>query len=230
MHSRAAPAAASSIAYIKEGNVWLISPDGSRDRQVTTDATDTTAYNWPSQADDGTILAKRGDYFVRHRRPGRPLHRARGARPPDGSALAVTESDGIHVFEPIPDLRAGAAGCSQIQDRLLVRGAMPGWGPADVPKGSGPAPGPLSGLTVARRQRGRSVRVKLQVPAAGSTVRVRLLAGKRRRVLGGAVERGAAAGPLALDARLNRRGRAALRARRRLALTVRVGVTPPGGG
>ena len=49
------------------------------------------------------------------------------------------------------------------------------------------------------------------MPVAGSTVRVRLLGGKGRRVVGRAVERGAAAGPLVLEARLNRRGRAALR-------------------
>ena len=34
-----AAASADSIAYIKEGNVWLISPDGARDKQVTADAT-----------------------------------------------------------------------------------------------------------------------------------------------------------------------------------------------
>ena len=61
-----ATASASSIAYIKEGNVWLISPDGSTDRQVTTDG----SYAWPSQADDGTILAKHGDVFVRLRPDG----------------------------------------------------------------------------------------------------------------------------------------------------------------
>ena len=56
-----AAAAASSIAFIKDDNIWLTSPDGSRQRQVTTDGTAAKSYNWPSQADDGTILAKFGE-------------------------------------------------------------------------------------------------------------------------------------------------------------------------
>src|SRR6478609_3769663 len=65
-----AAAGASSIAFIKQDNVWLASPDGSVQRQVTTDGNATTGYMWPSQADDGTILAKYGDLFVRIRHDG----------------------------------------------------------------------------------------------------------------------------------------------------------------
>lgn len=51
-----AAASASSIVYIKDGNVWLTSPDGAQNRQVTTGG------NWhsPTQADDGTIAAVQG--------------------------------------------------------------------------------------------------------------------------------------------------------------------------
>ena len=63
-------ALASSIAFIKDDNVWLISPDGSRQKQVTTDGTASKGYAFPSQADDGTILAKFGDLFVRLRPDG----------------------------------------------------------------------------------------------------------------------------------------------------------------
>jgi hypothetical protein len=49
----AAPASADSIAYIKDGNVWLASPDGSRQQQVTT----TGDLSYVSQADDGTLAA-----------------------------------------------------------------------------------------------------------------------------------------------------------------------------
>lgn len=51
----AAPAAAQadSISYIKDGNVWLSTPDGSRQHQVTTDG----GYSFASQADDGTLVA-----------------------------------------------------------------------------------------------------------------------------------------------------------------------------
>lgn len=49
----AAPASADSIAYIKDGNVWLATPDGSRQVQVTTSG----SYSYVSQADDGTMIA-----------------------------------------------------------------------------------------------------------------------------------------------------------------------------
>src|SRR5919106_4203000 len=68
-----ATAGASSIAFIKDHNVWLTTPDGSRQKQVTTDGTAEKRYNWPSQADDGTILAKHGDYFQRLRPDGTKL-------------------------------------------------------------------------------------------------------------------------------------------------------------
>jgi PASTA domain len=49
----AAPAAADSIAYVKDGNVWLSTPDGARQLQVTA----TGGYSYVSQADDGTMIA-----------------------------------------------------------------------------------------------------------------------------------------------------------------------------
>jgi hypothetical protein len=67
----AAPAAeASSIVYIKGGNVWLSSPDAAAQYQVTFDG----GYDQPSQASDGTIVAVRGGKFVRIDRSGRPLN------------------------------------------------------------------------------------------------------------------------------------------------------------
>jgi len=415
---------ASSIALIKDNNVWLSSPDGSRQRQVTTDGTASRAYNWPSQADDGTILAKYGDRFVRLRPDGTKLGEpipamgsdirhsgnvtvmagpaeprispdgtrfaywisarsidqcpiwlpgcsyddtditivsrvdrftapeefggvrsyrdpswigndrllvfnhglgvkegaistvgagepgllqwfdpppgipqigtgeitrqgdklaalagsstfgpaqesvylygvsasaptppdakcviSEGAPPsgkfmqpswsPDGAALALLESDGIHILENIPDLRAASPNCGQITDRLLVRGSAPGWGPADVPTGSTgggqpggsnnqPAAPAMTALAVAKRQKGRAVRVRIGVAAAGSTVKVRLLAGKRKRLVGSVIKRNAKAGTLTLKVVLNRSGRSALRRARKLALSVDVTVTGPG--
>src|SRR3954468_17917062 len=49
----AAPAAADSIAYIQNGDVWLTTPDGARRQQVT----HTGTYYYVSQADDGTMAA-----------------------------------------------------------------------------------------------------------------------------------------------------------------------------
>jgi hypothetical protein len=54
-----APAAASSIAYTKDSNVHLTSPDGSIQRPVTTDGTSTNRYQAPDQVDDGTIVVSR---------------------------------------------------------------------------------------------------------------------------------------------------------------------------
>jgi hypothetical protein len=49
----AAPASADSIAYVKDGNVWLATPDGSRQQQVTTSG----IYSFVSQADTGEMIA-----------------------------------------------------------------------------------------------------------------------------------------------------------------------------
>jgi hypothetical protein len=66
----ASPAAADSIVYAKDGNLFLTSPDGSRGYQLTFDG----GYSSPSQADDGTIGALRYDQLVRLDRSGRLLN------------------------------------------------------------------------------------------------------------------------------------------------------------
>src|SRR5215213_2022334 len=67
----AAPAAADSLVYAKDGNVWAARPDGSGQVQITKDGSARSAYETPSQADDGTILAVRGSRFARFDRTGR---------------------------------------------------------------------------------------------------------------------------------------------------------------
>jgi hypothetical protein len=62
-------ASADSIAYIKDGNVWLSTPDGSRQYQVTTSG----AYADVSQADDGTMIALSGVRLHRLSRDGQIL-------------------------------------------------------------------------------------------------------------------------------------------------------------
>jgi hypothetical protein len=71
----AATASASSIVYIKQGNIWLSSPDGSIQRQVTIDG----GYSSPSQADDGNIVALQNGLFVHLDRHGNPLNTPVGA-------------------------------------------------------------------------------------------------------------------------------------------------------
>jgi WD40-like Beta Propeller Repeat len=65
----ASPAAADSISYLKDGNIWLTTPDGSRQVQVTT----TGIYSYASQADDGTIIALTGERLHKLSRDGTVL-------------------------------------------------------------------------------------------------------------------------------------------------------------
>lgn len=65
----ASPAAADSIVYAKQGNLYLTSPDGSSGYQLTFDG----GYSSPSQAADGTVGALRNDQLVRLDRSGRLL-------------------------------------------------------------------------------------------------------------------------------------------------------------
>src|SRR5687768_3913137 len=53
----AATASADSIVFVKDANVWVASPDGSNQRQLTRDGTADHPYRSPSQADDGTVAA-----------------------------------------------------------------------------------------------------------------------------------------------------------------------------
>ncbi len=66
----AAPAAADSIVYAKDGNLFLTSPDGSKGYQLARDG----GYSEPSQADDGTVGALRYDELVRLDHSGRLLN------------------------------------------------------------------------------------------------------------------------------------------------------------
>jgi hypothetical protein len=63
----AAPAAnADSIAYVKDGNVWLSTSDGARQFQVTFDG----GYTDVSQADDGTMISLHGNRLRKLDRSG----------------------------------------------------------------------------------------------------------------------------------------------------------------
>jgi hypothetical protein len=67
----AAPAAADSLVYTKDGNVWAAGADGSSQVRLTQDGSPQTPYETPSQADDGTVLAVRGSRLVKLDRSGR---------------------------------------------------------------------------------------------------------------------------------------------------------------
>jgi hypothetical protein len=55
----AGTAAADSLVFVKNYNVWLANADGTGQYQVTLDGTSSSPYESPSQADDGTIVAIR---------------------------------------------------------------------------------------------------------------------------------------------------------------------------
>ena len=84
-----ATASADSIAYVKDYNVWVATPDGSRQHQVTKDGAADWAYGSPSQADDGTIVARKGTDIVRLAQNGTVLS---SFDPPD-----TTDSAGQHI-------------------------------------------------------------------------------------------------------------------------------------
>ncbi|MFA4929525.1 MAG: hypothetical protein WC558_13485 [Patulibacter sp.] len=66
----AGAASADSIAYVKDGNVWLTTTDGSRQYQVTDDG----GYSTVSQSDSGRIVALRGDRITTLEPDGSPIH------------------------------------------------------------------------------------------------------------------------------------------------------------
>ena len=83
----AAPAAADSIAYVKDGDVWLATPDGSRQQRIT----HTGIYSYVSQADAGEMIALA---------PGERLHKLSRT----GKVLAdfaTTVSDGAPQAGPV---------------------------------------------------------------------------------------------------------------------------------
>ncbi len=102
-----ATAAADSIVYIKNHNVWIANPDGSGARAVTTDGESDWPYRSPSQADNGIISAGHGTDIVQLDQQGNELAEFEPIRPensagfgglppqdvavtPDGSKVAYT--------------------------------------------------------------------------------------------------------------------------------------------
>jgi plastocyanin len=99
--------------------------------------------------------------------------------------------------------------------------------PAPVPSATpGPAPPQTTlALKLARHQKGTRVRGSVHVGQAGSRLVVTVRSGKAQA--GTWVKQSAAAGRVSFAVALNARTRTALRAERRLRLTVTVALTPP---
>jgi hypothetical protein len=62
-------ARASSIVYVKSGNLWPSSPDGRHQKRLTRDG----GYSIPSQDDCGRVYAVQRGRFVRLARGGRHI-------------------------------------------------------------------------------------------------------------------------------------------------------------
>ena len=61
----AAPASASSVAYIDDHNLWFSSPDGARKVQVTQGGSNDASWMFPSQGRDGkTVVVKHGALYL----------------------------------------------------------------------------------------------------------------------------------------------------------------------
>ena len=84
-------------------------------------------------------------YHQRRRAAERHVHAADAGRP-TAPQLALTESDGIHVFSNIPDLRAATPNCGQITDACSSTAASPAGAPPTCPAAA-PACGQLGGGT-----------------------------------------------------------------------------------
>ena len=88
-----APAAlADSLVYEKGGDVWVASPDGSGQRQVTFSG----GWSNPSQSADGTLFAVRNGLIQRLDRGGRVLNQA-GDPSGSGPLIASAAPGGAHV-------------------------------------------------------------------------------------------------------------------------------------
>lgn len=90
-----AQAGAGSLTYVRGGDVFLSAPDGSRAARLTRGG----GYAWPSQADNGTIVA------VRRTREGgrtpRRLHRLRRDGTPLGPPLETVRVDDANFVGPL---------------------------------------------------------------------------------------------------------------------------------
>lgn len=90
-----ATAASGSLTYAKDGDIYRSAPDGSHATRLTTDG----GYAWPSQADDGTILAVR--QTAENGRNPRRLHRMRADGTRIGAPIETVRVDNSFYIGPL---------------------------------------------------------------------------------------------------------------------------------
>jgi hypothetical protein len=118
----AAPAAAraDSIVFQRGGDIWLMQPDGGGARAVTHGE---HAYEWPSEADDGTIVAGDGAGAIdRLTQGGAPI----GAPLPTAATFATEDSPA----ESPTHVRISPDGQRIAYDQVIDDGETTLWTPA----------------------------------------------------------------------------------------------------
>jgi hypothetical protein len=120
----AGTAAADSIVYISDHDVWIANPDGSGARAITGDGESDWPYRSPSQANDGTIAAGRGSEVVRLDQQGNILSRfdppvpagtaSFGASPPQDVAISPDGSKVAYTFYGYSCLPGASCGTRQM--------------------------------------------------------------------------------------------------------------------
>jgi hypothetical protein len=93
--SGTAQAAPGSLAYVKDGDVQLAAPDGAHAVRLTTGG----GYAWPSQADDGTLVAVR--QTAEGGRTPRRLHRLGRDGAPLGAPVETVPVDNSFYIGPL---------------------------------------------------------------------------------------------------------------------------------
>ncbi len=138
---RSDAAAGGSIVFAKAGNVWIAAPDGTGQRRVTRNGTAGNPYTSPTQADNGTIVALRGETQVSRlsrtgKVLGRPFNAAVGlhnegplheiatspAVSPDGTKVAVYKS----LLQGVYDTHTGVRGLNLLAVTVEYRNAVSG--------------------------------------------------------------------------------------------------------
>jgi len=119
----AAPSArADTIVFRRGGDVWRMAPDGTGQRQLTRG---NVSFEWPSAADDGTIVAAdETGQLRRMTRDGKPL----GEPIPTAATLATEDDDA----EPPTHVRVSPDGSRIAYDEVIDGDATTLWTSADA--------------------------------------------------------------------------------------------------
>jgi hypothetical protein len=107
----AASAQASSIVFIRDNNVWVASPDGVKQHQVTKDGTAASPYQSPSQDDSGVIVALKDKRFFRMDQGGNLKNPPVESASPFGTLRPRVSPDGTKIAYEFITVTGCGRGC-----------------------------------------------------------------------------------------------------------------------